>query len=153
MDDKLRAYVWRRSLGNPLFVRELLAELASGAWLLTDAAHSRCSLRPGAALEKLGVPKPIAVILTASFDQLPYAQQMLLRTGAVIGKTFSFNLLCSVYPLAMPLERVTLDCDALVAQQILTKMYHFTSDVPGSFAFDSPPISSEFILKNHEKNC
>ena len=52
-------------------------------------------------------------------DQLSFTQQMVLRVGAVFGRTFDFSPLCRCFPFQQHIAQLRVDCDTLVLNHLL----------------------------------
>jgi class 3 adenylate cyclase/tetratricopeptide (TPR) repeat protein len=78
-----------RTRGNPFFIEEVVQSLLESGQL----AGARGAYRLTAPLEALEVPASVQTVLAARIDRLPEREKKLLQTAAVIGMTFTEDLL------------------------------------------------------------
>jgi class 3 adenylate cyclase/tetratricopeptide (TPR) repeat protein len=78
-----------RTGGNPFFIEEVHQSLVErGALVGSRGAH-----RLAKAVEEIGVPATVQIVLAARIDRLPEREKQVLQTASVIGKTFSEPIL------------------------------------------------------------
>jgi hypothetical protein len=99
------ALVHDRTAGNPLFVRELVALMASE----TELAHSAARTR--------AVPDAVQDVIRRRIGRLPAVTQQLLVTAAVVGRQFALDVLADVA--GMELGQVLDDLDPAFAAGVL----------------------------------
>jgi adenylate cyclase len=85
----LRGLVHARTRGNPFFIEEVVQSLVESGQL----AGARGAYRLTTPLDALEVPASVQAVLAARIDRLPEREKQLLQTAAVIGATFSEELL------------------------------------------------------------
>ena len=105
--------VHRETEGNPFFVEEVLKSLIdAGAVKREGGAWTRCQV------EDLAIPQSVKAAIGHRLDRVPAECSDVLRSAAVLGKTFEFGELLSVA--GDRGEDVLLDCvDTAVAAQLL----------------------------------
>ena len=99
------ALVHDRTAGNPLFVRELVALMASE----TELAHSPARTR--------AVPDAVQDVIRRRIGRLPPVTQQLLVTAAVVGRQFALDVLADVA--GVELGQVLDDLDPAFAAGVL----------------------------------
>lgn len=88
---RLLDYVWEKSQGNPLFVREVLNNvLAEGAAYVSDG---QCSLVEGRSLTELPTPKLLKLIAKNQIDCLTTHEQMVCKVASVLTQPFTLRAL------------------------------------------------------------
>ena len=75
--------------GNPFFVEELFQHLAEENRLYDDAGQFRAELKIG----ELEVPRNVRLVVGRRFGRLGDATRKILAVAAVIGRSFTFELL------------------------------------------------------------
>jgi len=99
------ALVHDRTAGNPLFVRELVALMASETDLAKTPARSRA------------VPDAVQDVIRRRIGRLPPVTQQLLVTAAVVGRQFALDVLADVA--GVELGQVLDDLDPAFAAGVL----------------------------------
>ena len=95
--ESLRAVIKERSEGNPLFVEEILIDLADrGA--IEPAGEERDCWRPVNAddLTGLSIPTSLQALLLERIDRLPRDARRTLQQAAVLGRSFSRRVLSEI---------------------------------------------------------
>ncbi|MEJ2144786.1 MAG: protein kinase [Acidobacteriota bacterium] len=77
--------------GNPFFIEELFDHLRDEGLLFDDSGRWKTDL----SLEDFGVPQGILLVLSRRLERLSESTHALLRTAAVMGRRFRFDLLTS----------------------------------------------------------
>ncbi len=96
--------VHERAEGNPFFTEELaLTLLEAGA---TEVRDGMLHLAPAAG-DRLAIPDTVQGTVLARLDRLDPRQQLIVKVASVIGRTFAYNLLSEVYPVATDRPRLT----------------------------------------------
>lgn len=91
--------------GNPFFSEELAFALRDTGILRIDAGM--CRLAEGAGdLSGINIPDTVQGVITSRIDRLSPPQQLTLKAASVIGRTFDYPTLHSIYPLET--DRATL---------------------------------------------
>jgi class 3 adenylate cyclase/tetratricopeptide (TPR) repeat protein len=104
--------IFQRAGGNPHFSAELaLALQARGHLSISGRAALRQAGLDDAAL---ALPDSIEAAVLARLDRLEPRQQLTLKVGSVIGRSFGFGLLSSVYPVHEDRPLLRSACEDLV---------------------------------------
>jgi tetratricopeptide (TPR) repeat protein len=118
LSTELAAFVWGRSLGNPLYVQEFVSLLLAEGRLFKRAR--RFSLARAAS--HVGLPAPIESILLARLDLLERDEREAVQIAAVLGVELDERVLLAVASRLSPavgnLERVI---ERLVEQGVLAR--------------------------------
>lgn len=95
--DSIVEFVVEQTEGHPQFGLELVRELVDGRWVtLEDGA---CYWRvPENEFEQIPLPRMIREMVINDLDRLTLPQQLALKVGSVIGRTFSLPMLQALYP-------------------------------------------------------
>lgn len=82
------SFVFERAEGHPLYARELARELVDARMLTVDAES--CHLA-GEAARAMGAafPRSLEAVITSRIDRLSPAEQFVLKTASVLGRTFT----------------------------------------------------------------
>jgi predicted ATPase/signal transduction histidine kinase/tRNA A-37 threonylcarbamoyl transferase component Bud32 len=108
--------IYRRTEGNPLFVRELLRALHDRRWLLRDADGTwRCD---DAGIADAGVGDDVGTLLSARVAELDDEARSALRIAACVGNRFSAALVATVRerpPAAIDLALARAEARELIA--------------------------------------
>jgi ABC-type oligopeptide transport system substrate-binding subunit/DNA-binding SARP family transcriptional activator len=120
--------LYQETEGNALFVAELIRSLLEAGWLIGDEA-GRWQPAPGIDLENeaLGLPATAQAVIEARCHAAGSTGQRILRTAAVIGRTFTFDLLRRASGLGTEVLLDTLD--VLLARQLVHE--HLEADRGG----------------------
>lgn len=141
--------IHRKAKGNPFVAQELVVYLVEEGLMTIDSTqkiHIKSSLCPPdhiSHLKRLTDPKSLATPLPVSLyslvssrmDRMTLTQQTILKTGAIIGDRFSFELMKAIYPLKTndaELEEaasVLKDEDVLMTSLIDPDMCEFSSGI------------------------
>ena len=106
LSSSLQSFVFQKSLGNPLYLQEILRSLqeegilrfGDGNWTLEPAEG-----------EGLPVPLTIQSIIQNRMDRLPPRLKQLLQRVSVIGQSFTENVIEALAPPAVELKRAFRD--------------------------------------------
>jgi class 3 adenylate cyclase/DNA-binding IscR family transcriptional regulator len=109
----LPALIEERTGGNPFFIEEVVRELADSGLLEGTKGCYRLA-RP---ITELPVPATVQGVLAARTDRLAERDKEVLQSAAVIGRSFSLDLLASIVDL--PRQQTEQALDALVAGEFL----------------------------------
>lgn len=90
--------IWRKSQGNPYFGVELARALRDQGIVRLTGEH--LSLTPGADLAAVPIPETIHGAIVSRLDRLRPQELLLLKVGSAIGRSFRFQVLYEIYPLA-----------------------------------------------------
>ena len=123
--DGLSEMVEERTGGNPLYVEEVVRELAeSGTLVGTKGAY-----RMGREIDELPVPPTVQAILAARIDRLPTVAKATLQTMAAIGTETSRALLTQV----VDLDEDALDAAirTLIENEFVQQTAHYPEQIYG----------------------
>lgn len=84
--------VFRETEGNPFFVEEVFKHLAEEGKLFDTQGR----WRPGLSIGELEVPRGVRLVIGRRLERVAKDTRLVLATAAVIGRTFSFDLLEAV---------------------------------------------------------
>lgn len=109
----LAAFIGRRAEGNPFFAEELLLALQEQEVIALQPAGSgplnHCVVTGDLAEAGQRLPDTLQGLILARIDRLPPERQVVLKVAAVIGRTFSYDLLHHVLNQYRPLAPAGLD--------------------------------------------
>ncbi|MDA0242794.1 MAG: AAA family ATPase [Chloroflexi bacterium] len=92
--------IQQRTEGHPLYVEQLAYALRDSGLLIIE--NGVCRLRqPGQTLDSLNLPDTLHGLITSRVDRLSPDQRLTLKVASVIGRTFSFQTLRDIYPVAL----------------------------------------------------
>jgi class 3 adenylate cyclase len=91
--NELAQLLWRETEGNPFFVAEILRHLSETGVLAQDAAGQ---WRPTTTLSEVGLPDTVRAVVRARAARLDDDAIGALRAAAVIGRTFSLDVLATL---------------------------------------------------------
>lgn len=129
---QVTAHVAERSRGNPFFAEELILSLAQSGVLVGERGAYRLS---SSGWQNPPLPMTVEAVIGARIDLLPDAEKMLLRTGAIIGKEFSLEVVRAVGGLTDSTVR------SLLARLRAAEMIQVRDTAMGeTFAFRHPLI-------------
>ena len=94
LTDELMDLVRTRAEGNPYFVEEIVRDLIEAGVLSEKDGRWQVD----GVLEQVDVPETVEALLTARLDRLSPPARDLLQAAAVIGRTFSYQVLKMVGP-------------------------------------------------------
>ncbi len=87
-----------RAEGNPFFMEEIAYALRDSG--LVVIADGECQIPSDVGdLDALVLPDTVQGVITSRIDQLTPSQQLTLKAASVIGPTFTFDVLESIYPI------------------------------------------------------
>ncbi|HET9577215.1 MAG TPA: AAA family ATPase [Usitatibacter sp.] len=109
-DEGLVRALHERTDGVPLFVAQILVDLARGSGQASDAGS------PAERIARMAVPENLAGIIHHYFDKLPDAQRDLLSAAAVCGVEFRLKTLAGV--VGSDEAAVAQACDSLVRDDL-----------------------------------
>ena len=91
--------------GHPFFSEQLICALRDAGHLVLEEGEYRL-VAQSATLAALDLPDTIQGVLNSRLDRLTAQQQLTLKVASVLGRSFSFEVLLAVHPLAQ--DRATL---------------------------------------------
>lgn len=95
----VQALLHEHTTGHPLFMEHLALALRDGG--LVRVEGDTCVLAPGAPDQAaLVIPDTLERLLTSRIDRLGESQRLVLKVASVLGRSFSFEALEAVYPVA-----------------------------------------------------
>jgi len=90
--NKLAAFIYRRTLGNPLYIKQMLNLLIDNDSIYYNTEINRWCLDPGKAIE-VNIPDTVADIINSRIDSLSHEARQLLEIASCIGSRFSLELM------------------------------------------------------------
>jgi tetratricopeptide (TPR) repeat protein len=90
--DRLMSLIFEESQGNPFFVEEVYRHLAEDGKILDAAGEFRTDLK----IDETDVPENVRLIISRRLDRLDENEKRVLGAAAVIGRSFSFQLLSAI---------------------------------------------------------
>jgi len=96
---ELRAQIGEHTGGNPFFAEQVIQALLERGVLVDDAPPAarrgarRARLRLVAPIADIAIPPTVQALLTARLDRLPEREKVVLQAAAVIGRTFTPEVL------------------------------------------------------------
>lgn len=116
LPDELAHHIHNRSSGQPFFAEELAFALREAGRI--RVADGKCVVTAAQGLDQLEFPSTLQGIITSRLDKMAQSQQLVLKVGSVIGRTFGFAMVKKVYPYGGDAEWLKTDLDALSRQGI-----------------------------------
>ncbi len=126
---KLRERIRERTGGTPFFIEEIVQSLVETGAL----SGSRGDLRLAREADRLEIPDRVQTVLAARIDRLGEREKQMLRTAAVVGRSFAEPLLARVVDL--PVHELAARLDALRARELIVQEALFPE---ARFAFKHP---------------
>lgn len=123
LDPSLGRFLVDKSEGNPLFLKEMLHILRDRGYL--ESHGGVMTLRGG--IREVELPSGVRSIIGARLDQLPATSKRIVQYGAVIGRSFSMDVLNRLLPDPVAAG----DIERLVDRDVLAP----SPDVTGVFLF------------------
>jgi predicted ATPase/signal transduction histidine kinase len=93
--DPLARLVWRKTDGNPFFVRQLLNALHDAGHIVFDPALQRFTF-DAAAIESAPISENVADLLADSLRKLPPSTRKILALAAAIGNCFELDMVALI---------------------------------------------------------
>jgi tetratricopeptide (TPR) repeat protein len=90
--ESLVSLIFEESQGNPFFVEEVYRHLLEDGKLLDSAGQFRTDLK----IEEIDVPENVRLIIGRRLERLDENERRVLAAAAVIGRSFSFQLLTGI---------------------------------------------------------
>eukprot|EP00026_Physarum_polycephalum_P003508 Phypoly_transcript_03521.p1 GENE.Phypoly_transcript_03521~~Phypoly_transcript_03521.p1 ORF type:complete len:697 (+),score=125.84 Phypoly_transcript_03521:285-2093(+) len=90
--------IFTRAQGNPLMCVEVAHYLLNSG-LMVIGEDGECSLTTELDVASVDIPSSLEAMITARIDKLLPGPLLTLKVAAIIGKSFSFKLLESIYPI------------------------------------------------------
>ena len=104
--------IYDRAAGNPFFTGELALALVEGGLVVEVDGQARLGTDGG---QGISLPETVQAAILARIDRLEPRQQLMLKVASVIGRSFAYHLLQSVYPVSQDRPLLRTKCDELVA--------------------------------------
>ncbi len=143
---RLKALLWERSSGRPLFIEALLRKLLQAGYV--DRAQGYAELKPDADPDM--VPDDVRELVVSRVDSLPPETQALLRGAAVLVEDFTAEALLPLSEIDDPAQvQAILDdlCKAQIFEQLDADVYRFRHGLTQSVIYES--LSRAQRLKVH----
>lgn len=90
------SFIRDRAEGHPFYTAELALSLRDVGAISVDAR--RCSIVDGTQLHRMTFPDTMHGVVTSRVDRLSPEEQMVLKVGSVVGRTFGLRPLQQIYP-------------------------------------------------------
>ena len=90
--DRLVSLIFKESQGNPFFVEEVYRHLTEDGKILDDAGEFRTDIK----IDESDVPENVRLIIGRRLERLDESEKRVLGAAAVIGRSFSFQLLSAI---------------------------------------------------------
>jgi len=87
-----------RAQGNPFFTQEVALALVAAGMVRVEGR--RCSLAPGFDPQGAGLPDTVQGVVMSRIDRLRPRHQLTLKVASVVGRTFPFEIVRDVCPIA-----------------------------------------------------
>ncbi len=94
LSPRMQEMIVHKAEGNPFFLEEIVRALIDGGAVVHDPATGRW--RVTAQIETISIPDTIQGVIIARVDRLEEDVKQVLRTAAVIGRSFLYRVLCAV---------------------------------------------------------
>jgi class 3 adenylate cyclase/tetratricopeptide (TPR) repeat protein len=109
--------IHERAGGNPFFTRELALAMAERGLIVEE--EGLLSLAPRSVeADVLALPDTVQAVVLARIDRLEPRQQLMLKVASVIGRSFSYDVLHRVYPVADDRPVLRQKCNELVGLEL-----------------------------------
>jgi class 3 adenylate cyclase/tetratricopeptide (TPR) repeat protein len=95
LPEAIGRFVYERAEGHPLYSREIALGMVESGLILVEG--DRCRL--ASAGEEIAVssfPRSLEGVITSRIDRLGPGEQLVVKTASVLGRVFSFDLLCEL---------------------------------------------------------
>ena len=117
---ELVSFIMQRAEGHPFHSEELARALRDAE--LIAVSGDTCRLTKGAeGLARAELPDSVQGVVASRIDRLPPPEQLMIRTASVVGRTFRYDVLHGIYPVADDLPRLR-DGLADIERADLTRM-------------------------------
>ena len=90
--ESLVSLIFEESQGNPFFVEEVYRHLVEAGKILDEAGQFRTDVK----IDETDVPENVRLIIGRRLDRLDEKERRVLVAAAVIGRSFSFQLLTAI---------------------------------------------------------
>ncbi len=94
--EEVQKIVVERAQGNPFYAGEIIRSLIDNGFIQTDEDTGYLSFVGD--MKNLELPDNINSLVLSRIDRLPEASKDVIKTAAVIGRSFDLNLLESIFP-------------------------------------------------------
>ncbi|HYC82734.1 MAG TPA: hypothetical protein VEB65_13150, partial [Solirubrobacterales bacterium] len=121
-EESLAPALWRETKGNPFFVGEMLQHLR-------EAGAAPASSPPGLDLARVGVPRNVSELIARRLQRLGEPLDRALPIAAVLGRSFSFDLLQPL--VGIPPDELSERLEAAIAAGLVVE----SQEAPGLYAF------------------
>ena len=138
--------VYARSQGNPLFVEELVHALREQGCLAVDPASGQLAVQRD--LHTVAVPTTVSGVILSRIDRLPAGEQRVLKSAAVIGREFLYDVLRHLPPQTMPSDVLDGCLASLVRDHFIVELdadphqtFAFLHGLTQEVAYESLPLA------------
>src|SRR5216684_3385790 len=90
--ESLLSLIYEESQGNPFFVEEVYRHLVEGGKVFDAAGQFRTDIK----IEEFDVPENVRLVINRRLERLDENEKRVLAAAAVIGRSFSFQLLTAI---------------------------------------------------------
>jgi predicted ATPase len=90
--ESLLSLIYEESQGNPFFVEEVFRHLVEGGKVFDAAGQFRTDIK----IEEFDVPENVRLVINRRLERLDENEKRVLAAAAVIGRSFSFQLLTAI---------------------------------------------------------
>jgi predicted ATPase/class 3 adenylate cyclase len=116
--DQLGSLIWRKTLGNPLFIEHIVEHLSASG--LVEIRDGLASLRTTSGEELVPVvPDTIRGLITARIDRLRQPHQLTIKVSSVVGPLFPSRVLKAIYPDPASIDALPEHCTTLIREHLL----------------------------------
>ena len=105
---RVRETIVRKAEGNPFFVEEIIRSLIDAGAVVHDAASGRWLAT--AQVESFAIPDTVQGVIMSRIDRLDDDLKDVLRTAAVIGRSFFYRVLRAVAAADRELDHTSTSC-------------------------------------------
>jgi predicted ATPase/signal transduction histidine kinase/GAF domain-containing protein len=126
--ERLADLVWRKTEGNPFFIRQFLQALHEQGHIVFDQASRRFELDI-ASIEHAPITENVAELLANKMRKLPAETQRLLPLAAAIGRTFDMRTLAAVAEL--PITAAHRALEPAMLEEMVIPVSEPQYDAPG----------------------
>jgi predicted ATPase len=130
--ESLVSLIFEESQGNPFFVEEVYRHLIEDGRVFDAAGQFRTDIE----IDEIDVPENVRLIIGRRLERLDDKEKRVLAAAAVIGRSFSFQLLTAISPI---------DVDELFT--VIEKMQQMGIIVPSCEGSERPFTFSHELLR------
>ncbi len=118
VSESVTHFIYQKTEGYPLLCEELAYALRDAGKV--EIANQHCDwTEDGIHTQELNLPTTLQGLMTSRIDRLTPPQQLLLKSASVIGRSFLYPLLYTIYPLATDKDQLPEHLQGLSRQNLL----------------------------------